>query len=53
MLEREYEIIHKGSNAKLILTVSDDGIHTRIEDDAGKHVSDGFIGLEELTSQCY
>tara|TARA_R110002012_G_scaffold302989_3_gene504537 strand:- start:5018 stop:5179 length:162 start_codon:yes stop_codon:yes gene_type:complete len=53
MLEKEYEIIHKGSSAKLILAVSDDGIHTRIEDDSGKHVSDGFIGLEELVNQCY
>lgn len=53
MLEKEYEIVHRGSNAKLILAVSDDGIHTRIEDDAGKHVSDGFIALEELVNQCY
>ena len=53
MLEREYEITHKGSNAKLIVVVTDDGINTRIEDDAGKHVGDGFLGLEELISQCY
>ena len=53
MFEREYEIIHKGSSAKLIIVVTDDGINIRIEDDAGKHVGDGFIGLEELISQCY
>ena len=52
MLEREYEITHKGSNAKLVVTITDMGIHTRIEDDAGKYVADGFIGLEELISQC-
>ena len=53
MFEREYEIIHKGSNAKLIIVVTDDGINTRIEDDAGRHAGDGFIALEELVNQCY
>ena len=49
MLEREYEIVHNGSNARLIITVNDDGIL----DDAGKHVATGSMDLEVLTSQCY
>ena len=53
MFEKEYEIVHNGSNAKLIVTVNDDGIQTEILDDTGKHIATGFMDLEVLTSQCY
>ena len=53
MFEREYEIVHNGSNARLIVTVSDDGIQMEILDDAGKHVATGSMDLEVLTNQCY
>ena len=53
MFEREYEIVHNGSNARLIVTVNDDGIQMEIMDDAGKQAAVGFMDLEALTNQCY